>query len=698
MLFNFDKAACQNTRRALTKEWILANGLGDYASSTILNCNTRKYHGLLAVNTPYGRHVLLQGLEESILGGDKEFFFSTRQHPMQLSPCGHVYQESFDLARWPSFSYRVGNTRIVRELLLVKGESRLVLRYTISGGKLPPLYLRIKPLLAYRNFHALTQANSNLHVRTYTLENGFSITPYDGMPSLYVQVQEKQQFLATPAWYYNVEYSQEQDRGFPYSEDLFSPGIIEVPLPPMPEGGSVHLTFGTALCSRDIATLWQEESDKLEKAHVKGGALIGNLTETGEKFLVTLPNHGNLATSKRHAVLAGYHWFDAWGRDTLIALPGLTFCADRADFGKNILADMGHYIKDGLIPNCFADDGNHAYNSADASLWYAFATQCLLKHEPEALPWIHDHIWPTLKAIVKGYQNGPGQGIFIDADGLVHAGDEATQLTWMDANSGGKPVTPRHGCPVELQALWYNTLAFVDDLAGKFDESEWQFSSLLRNMRLAFLKRFWVGDENGYLGDVWRDGYLDTSIRPNQIFAVSLPWPILSDDYQASVVECVRNCLLTPYGLRTLAPNDTKYCGRYKGDPASRDAAYHQGTVWPWLLGHYTDALLRVVMDEENAVHAFLTKITPLFAEHMAEAGLGSISEIFDATPPFMPNGCIAQAWSVAEALRMLQNLKKKAPAVYADWEEKLIIRMANPISGDTAGICRVTMTIKNRG
>lgn len=695
MLFNFDKAACQNTRRALGKEWLLTNGLGDYASSSILGCNTRKYHALLAVNTKFGRHVLLQGMEESIIGGDKEFFFSTRQHPMTLTPCGHAYQEGFDFARWPVFTYRIGNTRIVRELLLVKGESRLVVRYTVSGGKLPPLYLRLKPLLAYRSFHALTHANSDLHVQTSNIPKGFSISPYEGLPPLCVQVEEKHQFLPTPAWYYNVEYQQEQERGFPYSEDVFSPGIIEVPLPPMPVGGSVHLTFGLEPTADNIANLWNKESDRLEKAHTKGGALIGNLSEAGEKFLIVTPEDKTAGHSARPAVLAGYHWFDAWGRDTLIALPGLTFCAGRTDFGKDILAQMGQYLKNGLIPNCFADDGNHAYNSADASLWYAFATQCLLKRDPDVLPWIREHIWPTLKAIITGYRQGAGQGIYVDADGLVHAGDAATQLTWMDANADGKPVTPRHGCPVELQALWYNTLSFVDDLATRFGEKEWQCSESLRHMRKAFLERFWVGDENGYLGDVWNDGRLDKSIRPNQIFAVSLPWPILPEDYQASVVECVRNCLLTPFGLRTLAPSDPKYCGRYKGDPASRDAAYHQGTVWPWLLGHYTDALMRVVMDEESAVAALLTRLTPLFAEHLADGCLGSISEVFDANPPAYPNGCIAQAWSVAETLRMLQTLKAKAPKTYAQWEEKLIVRMANPISGDTAGICRVTMTIK---
>lgn len=256
-------------------------------------------------------------------------------------------------------------------------------------------------------------------------------------------------------------------------------------------------------------------------------------------------------------------------------------------------------------------------------------------------------------------------------------------------------MTPRQGCPVEINALWYNTLAFADQLAARFGEEPLAGDMVLRQMRTAFFQRFWVYGGGGYLGDVWQNGTLDVSVRPNQIFAVSLPHPVLAEDYQAQVVECVRNKLLTPYGLRTLAPDDLHYKGRYDGGPASRDAAYHQGTVWPWLLGHYADALLRTAWDVDGAAMALLDTLTPLYCDHISQAGLGSISEVFDGSPPYKPNGCIAQAWSVAECLRLLLRLQKAAPAVYERWQKLAAHRMAHPVIGDTAGVCRVSMALE---
>ena len=324
MRFSFDKAACQNTRRALRKEWLLTNGLGDYAGSSILCCNTRKYHGLLTVNTPLGRHVLLSALEESVMGGGKEFFLSTRQHPRTLYPHGHEYLESFRLDQWPEFTYRVGDVRLRREMFLIHGTSRLLLRWSIQGlSKLLPLTLRIKPLLAYRHFHALTRANSHLRVRTQDVPRGFSITPYEGLPTLYMQVRGPFTFLPSPDWFHNVEYMQERERGFPDSEDLFQPGILDIPLPPLPEGGSVYMAVGTepvAEDGEDLEAIWEAESRVRTKAHHNGGGLIGHLAQMGRQFCIETP-------SGRPAVLAGYHWFDAWGRDTLISLPGLAFTA-----------------------------------------------------------------------------------------------------------------------------------------------------------------------------------------------------------------------------------------------------------------------------------------------------------------------------------------------------------------------------------
>lgn len=699
MRFSFDKAACQNTRRALHREWLLTNGLGDYASSSILCCNTRKYHGLLAVNTTYGRHVLLSTLEESVTGGGKKFFLSTRQHPGALYPRGHEYLEAFQLDQWPRCVYRVGEVSLTREIVLMRGKSRLLLRYELRGPEgIPPLTLHISPLLAFRSFHALTCANSQLNPETFAADGGFGVRPYESLPPLYIQAQGHERktgngdvslpsFTPAPDWCRKVEYFEERERGFPYSEDLFTPGMLEIPLPSLPRGGCVYLAVGTEPCADDYRKLWEQESRARIRAHRAGGGIIGQLAQAGRQFCIETP-------AGRPAVLAGYHWFDDWGRDTLISLPGLTFHADRADFGLRVLAEIPHHIRNGLVPNMFSESGPHAYNSVDASLWYAAALQSVLETVPDGLAWVREHAWEALKSIIAGYRSGPGMGIFVDNLGLLHAGDAQTQLTWMDAQAGGKPVTPRNGCPVEINALWYNTLALADALAERFGEQPPAGNMLLRSMREAFLQRFWIAAGGGYLGDVWRDGNLDQSVRPNQIFAVSLPHPILGEDYQTHVVECVRNKLLTPYGLRTLAPDSPAYRGQYKGAPETRDAAYHQGTVWPWLLGHFADALLRTAWDTEGAAQALLGTLTPLFCEHLADAGLASISEVFDGSPPYTPGGCIAQAWSVAECLRMLKRIRTAAPQVFERWEQQLAYRMANPVSGDTTGVCRITMTL----
>lgn len=698
MRFTYDKAACQNTRRALTKEWLLTNGKGDYSSSSVIYCNTRKYHGLLVAASPGGREVLLSAMEESIIGGGREFFISTRQHPGLLYPVGYQYQEKFDLDAWPQFTYRVGDLRIKREMILLRGQTRLLFRWSISGsagdpGKEAALALRLKPLLAYRGFHALTHANEALRPTTISAPGGFGISPYEGMPSLYFQVGSAHTFVPRPDWYNNVEYFQERQRGFDFSEDLFQPGVIEIPLPALPEGGSVYMAVGTEElpeAGENIGHLWQEATSLRIELRKETPGFIGHLARRGQDFCVTDING-------QPQVIAGYHWFDAWGRDTLIALPGLSFYAERTQFGLDVLIRAGQCVKNGLIPNIFGETGNHAYNSADASLWYAFAVQCYLKENPDGYEWVRENAWPVLKEIVAGYRKGPGMGIYVDAYGFLHAGDINTQLTWMDANVNGKPVTPRHGCPVELTALWYNTQGFVDQLARKFDEPKWACYDDLMKLRKAFYDHFWV-PEGGYLGDVWRDdGGLDKSIRPNQILAVSLPCRVLKEEYRPAVMKCVKDKLLTPFGLRTLAPEDPEYKPHYAGGPAERDGAYHQGTVWPWLLGQYTDGLLRVTWDEarDRVIKSLLDKTMPLFADHLSDAGIGSISEIFDGNPPVLPNGTIAQAWSVAECLRMLITCKRAAPGVYGEWERNLAHRLANPVSGDKAGVARVEMTVE---
>ena len=664
MEFLFDRVACLNIRRSLRKEWLLTNGKGDYSSSTLPCCNTRKYHGLLVANLDMGRHVLLSATEESVLGGGKEFFFSTRKHPDVYFPRGHEYMESVSVNDWPAFTYRVADLTVTRELVLVRGRTLLLFKYSVAcAGEHPPLTLRVKPLLAYRHFHALTRANTDLRVRAFPQRDGILVHPYASLPPLHMRVKGQHEFLPAPDWCRNVEYLVEEERGFPHQEDLFMPGAFDIAMTP---GTPIFMAASTEDAQEDLEALWNEETGRRTALCQAADSVFGHFVRQGASFMITNPQ-GELN------VLAGYHWFDAWGRDTLIALPGLTFCAGRLTKGVRILEAVGKTLRNGLVPNCFGPNPDaHAYNSVDAALWYIWAVQKLLHHLPDHLPWVRQHAWPCIKQIIDAYATGANAHIRMDDEGLLHAGSPHTQLTWMDATVNGRPVTPRNGCPVEINALWYNALAFAEHLAGKFGEPAYVRTEFLRQLRRSFRKRFWVNRHGGYLGDVWRDGKLDDSIRPNQIFAVSLPYPVLEEDYQPFVVECVRNTLLTPYGLRTLAPDNPAYRPTYEGDGPSRDSAYHQGTVWPWLLGHYTEALLRTAWDTEGAAAGLLHTVSPLLSDHLHEAGIGSISEIFDGSPPHEPNGCISQAWSVSECIRLLRLLQMAAPHAYAAWESSL--------------------------
>lgn len=700
MRFCFDKAACQNIRKSLRREWIETNGLGDYASSSLVCCNMRKYHGLLVANLgePAGRYVLLSTMDEILRVGTREFSFSSRKHPGVYHPHGYKYLQGVDIGEWSRFIYKIGGLQLTREIMLMHGKHQVLLRYTFTDDTemlseaqpLPPVSLRLRPLLAYRSFHELTHANVDLQVKTWPAVQGFKIQPYNALPPLYMQTSAAMDFSPSPDWYHSVKYLLEEERGYPCEEDLFQPGVMDLVMEP---GKPVYVVVGTepfALSEAKqsiekneesdflptferLEAMWNAEASRRMKTFDPtrvpvgvSGRLMRHLVEEGERFLINTP-------WKDPAVIAGYHWFDAWGRDSLIALPGLTFCAGRAREGMELLRVIGESAKGGIVPNCYAPDGkNHACNSVDASLWYAWAVQQLLIWAPEQEAFVREVCWPVLKNIVRAYSTGRIPNVRVDSFGLLHAGDPSTQLTWMDATVNGKPVTPRNGCPSDINALWYNALAFVDYLARKYDEPAWKCADRLASLRASFIKLFYVPGMPGYIADVWRseeEGGADRSIRPNMIFAVSLPFSILEDDRLACVVETVRNNLLTPYGLRTLSPNSPNYEGLYEGNGESRDRAYHQGTVWPWLLGAYGDALLRVAWDVEGAVRDLLMTLTPLFTTHLADAGIGSISEIFDGNPPHLPGGTIAQAWSVGECLRLLCNLKKAAPTVYAEWE-----------------------------
>jgi predicted glycogen debranching enzyme len=639
------------------REWLETDGRGGYASSTLENRHTRRYHGLLVANlqTPEGRHVLLSKLEDSLQAGGGEWFFSSHRYPGVLFPPGPPVLGEFLLDTCPRFIGRAGKTAVKKSILMPRGKGTLLVRYDLErcpkGG-----ILRLKPFLAFRGYHKLSRENPFLRSRTEGIENGFRIEPYEGMPTLYIQTSRASKFTPSPVWYRRFQYTEERERGFDWEEDLFLPGILEVPVE---RKCSVILSVslnGDMMRHRvaNPAALWKAEVIRRGRdraADVRGFGKFGeddreilsSLLVAGRSFLITTP-------SGRPTVIAGYPWFGNWGRDILISLPGLCFSTGRIAEGIEILTEIGRHERDGLLPNFFSSDGiPEAYNTVDSSLWYFRAVQELMRLSGDK-ELIRERFWPVMKRIVRSFMDGTRFGIGMNREGLLHAGDEQTALTWMDATVGEIPVTPRHGCAVEINALWYNALCCTHNLAAEFGEPSLFDGDRLPLLSRSFRETFW---NQGCLGDVFCDGVLDTAMRPNQIFAVSLPFSPLDAAEQASVVRAVREQLLTPCGLRTLSPADPAYRGRYRGNPAERDGAYHQGTVWPWLLGAFGEAALRVADHPEREKNNLRQYLRTFLGKHLSEAGIGSVSEVFDGDAPHRPGGCIAQAWSVAELIRL---------------------------------------------
>ena len=712
----------QNAASSFDREWLETDGRGGYAASTLAGWHTRRYHGLMVANlrAPEGRYCLLSKLEDSLAVGKEELFLTHHRYPGVLFPPGPSILREFVLDIFPCFTYRAGAVSLQKSVMLIHGTGTLLVRYDLDRSSLGGL-LRMKPFLAYRGYHDLAQENPHINGRTEGIANGFTISPYAGMPRLVIRTDLPSRFIHSPVWYNRFEYTEEQERGFDWHEDLFLPGIVEVPLEP---GGTVILLASSEHSEEDPAAMWDAELARRQKelandakladsfltdrppeatvdkprstasgtdkkqhmnaqagdrkrqytllnetSHFRslsprqaagavpaGGFIPGDrelllaLLRAGRQFLITTP-------SGRPAVIAGYPWFGSWGRDTLISLPGLAFCLGRIGEGISILTEIGRHERDGLLPNFFSGDGKpEAYNTVDSSLLYFWAVQELLRITGDS-DLVRETFWPVMTRIIRRFMAGTRFAIGMDESGLLHAGDGLTALTWMDATVGGVPVTPRHGYPVEINALWYNALSFTRALAERFADPEWSFGEIIARTQVSFRETFWI-PEGGYLGDVFRDGILDTAVRPNQLFAVSLPFSPLDPLQQAGVVRKVREELLTPCGLRTLSPADPAYRRRYRGNAAERDSAYHQGTVWPWLLGPFGEAALKVARDHKGEGEELRRYLHTFLRNHLSEAGVGSVSEVFDGDAPHRPGGCTAQAWSVAELIRLFTLLR----------------------------------------
>jgi predicted glycogen debranching enzyme len=638
---------CRDPSAALSREWLETNGIGGFSSSTILGLNTRRYHGLLTAATkpPVGRFVLLSKLEETLLIDGRRYELSANQYPGVIHPQGFNYQTGFRLDPFPTFTYEIEGTHIEKSVFMISGENTTVVQYVIKQPVAKDIKLEIRPLIAFRDYHSTTHENVALNPQVETENGQTTFRPYSDLPALHL-AHDPAEINSNGFWYRNFQYAVEQERGLDFAEDLFSPCAFTFDLN---AAKTVNIIASTE--RRDAG-----DGDTYREAEIERRSTINKQTNATNELVVSLTTAAEqfvVARERGETVIAGYHWFADWGRDTMIALPGLTLVNGRSDISRNILAEFATHIDQGMLPNRFPDAGETPeYNTVDATLWFFEAVRSFLQYTGD-YEFVRTNLYAVLKDIVNWHVKGTRYQISVDDDGLLFSGEPGVQLTWMDAKVGDRVVTPRHGKPVEIQALWYNALRVMEHLASKFQEldAKDEYGAMADKALASFNGVFW-NEQTGCLYDVVNGEDRDASIRPNQVIAISLTNTMLSKERAVSVLRVIERELLTPRGLRTLSPTDPDYIGRYEGGPATRDGAYHQGTVWPWLMGPYITAYTRTF--GKKAGRQFAALWLENFQEHLHEACLGQVSEIFDGDAPHAPRGCVAQAWSVAELLRAI--------------------------------------------
>jgi predicted glycogen debranching enzyme len=645
-MIHFGRDLCGNLEAASRREWLETNGIGGFASSTLPGINTRRYHGLLiaATKPPLGRFVLLSKLEETLLIDGKPVDLGANRYPGVVHPQGFRHLKQFRLDPFPIFSFEVHGVQIEKSIFMVQGENTTVVQYEIrSAGNSKTVQLELRPLIAFRDYHSLTHENGAIDGRVNAQPGLASISPYQGLPALYL-AYDSATVANTGQWYRNFEYEVERERGLDYCEDLFNPCVLCFDLARLKQ---IALIASTERREASQASAYQQSEIVRRQKNVLNSPVDDNFVQS----LVAAADQYIVSRGEQKTIIAGYHWFSDWGRDTMIALPGLTLPRGGFEVARSILRTFAQYVDRGMLPNRFPDAGESPeYNTVDASLWFFEAIRCYLAYTRD-LEFVRD-LYRILNDMINWHVRGTRFGIKVEASGLLSSGEAGVQLTWMDAKVGDWVVTPRRGNPVEIQALWYNALCIMEDLAQQLGDEvgRKRFGAMATLANWSFNRILW-NEKGGYLYDVVNDGLADASIRPNQIFAVSLLHTMLSPERAKLVVETVQRHLLTPYGLRSLAPSDPHYRGRYTGDQRSRDSAYHQGTVWPWLLGPFITAYIKVKGGSPAAREQAERWLGPL-KDHLADAGLGHISEIFEGDYPHRPVGCIAQAWSAAEILR----------------------------------------------
>lgn len=651
----FGREVCGDLEAAESREWLVTNGIGGYASGTVAGSQTRRYHGLLiaALQPPVGRTLLVSAIDEIVHYAGTDFSLATHRWASgAVDPKGFLLLEDFHLeGTTPVWTYALADALLEKRVWMRRGENTTCIQYTLVRGT-SAIEMELKALVNYRDFHSLTQAG-DWRMNIALVEQGVKVLAFDGARPFYLKCSAATCELRHE-WYRGCIYSEEAQRGLGDSEDRLFAALFRTRLE---VGASVTFvaTMETAAtldgetlvaerANHDVKLFhdWQAKNEVLPE---EAPSWIWQLILAADQFLVkrSLPEEPD-----GRSIIAGYHWFGDWGRDTMVALPGLTLTTGRASVARQILLAFSRYVEGGMLPNNFPDAGGRPeYNTVDAALWYFESVRQYFAATQDTATL--QKLFPILAGMIDAHLAGTRFNIHADpADGLVYAGGPGVQLTWMDAKVGDWVVTPRAGKPVEINALWINALQTMAGFARLLAKPGEMYEKLAAKAQASFQK-FWSADCNCCFDVIDSPGIRnDASLRPNQIFAVSLPVSPLSPEQQKAVVEVCARQLLTSHGLRSLAPGETGYAGHYGGGPRERDGAYHQGTVWGWLLGPFALAHYRVYHDRESA----LRYLEPL-GRQIYSGGLGTLNEIFDGDAPFTPRGCIAQAWTVAEVLRV---------------------------------------------
>jgi predicted glycogen debranching enzyme len=641
---------------AAQREWLVTNGLGGYAAGSIGGARTRRYHGLLvaALKPPLERTVLVAKVDAAaryrgiaVELGSNEYADGT------IDPRGFERIERFTLdGQTPVWRYVIGDALLEQRVTMVHGENTTLVSFKLLRAT-APVELALRPFCTYRDYHGRTRGEG-WTIGTAPLPRGCEIRAFDGARSYRLEL-DRGSFTPSPSWHWRFKLRAETARGLDDTEDLFVPGEFVAKLAPG-ESATLRLALSGGEGSPHAFAAERQRQQQLLAAARAGAEpdWIKQLVLAADQFVV------RRGSENGSTVIAGYPWFGDWGRDTMIALPGLALATGRAEVARNVLRTFAQFVSEGMLPNRFPDAGETPeYNTVDATLWYFHALEEYLAATGDGQ--LVGDLYPVLLDIVDAHLKGTRYRIHADSDGLLYAGEPGVQLTWMDAKVGDWVVTPRVGKPVEINALWYRALVAMESFAALQGDplAERRFALLAGNALRSFRRRYWSA-ERGYLADVvdGPGGAADFSLRPNQIFAASLDSGLLEREQARAVVDVCARELWTPVGLRSLAAREPGYAPRYRGGPRERDAVYHQGTVWSWLLGPFAVAHWNAYGDAA-AAGAYLSGIAP----HLREACLGQIGEIFDGEPPHLPEGCVAQAWSVAEILRAWRAIGAAAAA-----------------------------------